>query len=294
MDKIGELMKILITGAGGNIGRRLLEALHTREHNVIGLTHHEIDITQFGAVKQYIGDAAPDLVVHCAAMTHVDRCAEQPDEALRVNAYGAQNVALACQRIGAAMCYLSTNEVFDGERGTPYLEYDAPRPINPYGYSKWVGEQMVRDLLPRHYIVRTSWLFAHTGHNFLQKILQIAEKGDPLQVVCNEVASPTYAEDLVTALCALVETGRFGIYHLANEGRASRYEFARHILDCSGYVDLPITPIILAQYPRPSRPPTYSALRNFNAAQMGIQLRSWREALFAYFEREKAVPASMR
>lgn len=287
-------MKVMITGAGGNIGRRLLEELQARGHDVTGLRHRDLDITNFRTVGKHIGDASPDLIIHCAAMTQVDRCAEQPDEALRINASGTQNVALACQRVGAAICYLSTNEVFDGERGEPYLEYDAPHPINPYGYSKWVGEQMVRDLLPRHYIVRTSWLFAHSGHNFLQKILQLAGQGNPLKVVCNEVASPTYAEDLVQALSALVETERFGVYHLTNEGRASRFEFARYILDCAGYATLSITPIIQAQYPRPSRPPTYSALRNFNAAQLGIQLRPWRAAVDAFIEQEKALTAAVR
>jgi dTDP-4-dehydrorhamnose reductase len=284
-------MKVYITGADGNVGSRLLREMAARGHEVAGTDIRDLDITDFSAVAARIAAVQPDLVIHCAAMTSVDRCAEQPAEALRINAMGTQNVAVACQQQDSALCYLSTNEVFDGERGMPYMEYDTPHPINPYGYSKWVGEQMVRELTPPHYIVRTSWLFAHTGQNFLQTILNKALAGQPLSVVTNEVASPTYVMDLVPALAQLVETGRYGTYHLVNEGYASRYHFARHILDCYGLTDYPITPIVAAEYPRPSRPPVYSALNNFIAAQMGIKLRPWQEAVAAFVEHERALAA---
>ncbi len=282
-------MRIIITGAGGLLGRRLVTLLTERGHAVTGLSHAALDITDFQAIQRQIGAFAPDLVLHAAAMTQVDRCAEQPDEAIRVNGFGTQNLALACHRIGAALAYISTNEVFDGERAAPYLEYDVTRPINPYGYSKWVGEQAIRDLLPRHYIFRTSWLFAHGGDNFVQRLVKMAASGSALQVVTNEVAAPTYAEDCAAAICRLIETERFGIYHVVNEGNASRYAFARHVLDCAGYADVPIKPIIGAQRPRPSKPPMYSTLRNFAAAQMGITLRPWREAVSAFFEQERAI-----
>lgn len=287
-------MRILITGAKGGIGNRLLREFSPRGHEMIGIDIGDLDITAFDAVMDRIATVQPDLVIHCAAMTNVDRCAEQPEQALRVNAMGTQNVAIACQRHGAALCYLSTNEVFDGKRGTPYLEYDVPNPINPYGYSKWVGEQTVRDLVRQHYIVRTSWIFAHNGQNFLQKILAVASTGRPLFVVMNEVASPTYAEDFVPALVRLLETGRYGIYHLVNQGYTSRYHFARYILSCYGFTDYPITPIVGAQYQRPSCPPTYSALNNFAAAQLGIHLRPWQEAVAAFVERERAFAAESR
>jgi dTDP-4-dehydrorhamnose reductase len=281
-------MKIFITGADGNVGGRLLRELIAQGHDACGTTIHDLDITDFSAVTAHISRLAPELVIHCAALTNVDLCAEQPELALRINAFGTQNIALACQQIGAALCYVSTNEVFDGQQGTPYLEYDVPHPINPYGYSKWVGEQMVRDLLPQHYIVRISWLFAHGGTNFLQKIVRAAQTGRALSVVTNEVASPTYAEDLIEVLPRLIETRRYGIYHLANEGYTSRYEFARYILECYGLSDYPIQPIVGAQHQRPSRPPVYAALNNFNAAQMGIRLRPWREAVSAFVEQEQA------
>src|SRR5579859_464666 len=236
-------MRILVTGVGGLLGRRVMAELTGRGHAAQGVTHSVLDITNFESVRRLVGEVAPDLVIHCAAMTHVNRCAEQPDEALLVNGYGTQNVALACHQYGAALAYVSSNEVFDGERGLPYLEYDQTHPINPYGYSKWVGEQAVRDLLPRHYVIRTSWLFAHGGDNFLHQLVKVATRGESISVVTNEVAVPTYAEDLTEAIVKLVETGRYGIYHLVNEGGASRYQFARYLLDCAGYSDVPITPI---------------------------------------------------
>ncbi len=281
-------MKILITGADGSIGGRLLRAMTDQGHTTVGTDIGNVDITDFNAVIAQVDAVQPDMVIHCAALTNVDLCAQQPELALRVNAIGTQNMALACARSGASLCYVSTNEVFDGQRGTPYLEYDPPHPINSYGYSKWVGEQMVREALPNHIIVRTSWVFAHGGINFLQKIVQRAAAGQPLSVVTNEVACPTYAEDFVEALTALLATGRYGTYHLTNEGHVSRFDFARYILDCYGYADVPITRMIGAQYPRPSRPPEYSALSNFIAAHMGIRLRPWSEAVLAFVEREKA------
>ncbi len=287
-------MRIFVTGADGNIGSCLLRELPARGHDASGADISQFNITDFDSVAQHISAARPDLVIHCAAMTNVDRCAEQPEEALRINALGTQNITLACQRVGSALCYLSTNEVFDGERGTPYLEYDQPRPINPYGYSKWVGEQIVRSLLPQHFVVRTSWVFAHGGQNFLQKIMGKAAAGEPLSVVTNEVACPTYAEDLTPALAQLVETRRFGTYHLVNEGRASRHDFARHVLACYGFPDYPIAKIVSAQFPRPSRPPVYSALANFFAAQLGIRLRPWTEAVEAFVVRERTLTAESR
>jgi dTDP-4-dehydrorhamnose reductase len=184
------------------------------------------------------------------------------------------------------MFYVSTNEVFDGDGDAPYLEYDRANPANPYGYSKWVGEQAVRDTLARFYIVRTSWLFAHGGRNFIHAILGQARAGNPLRVVTDEVAAPTYNDDLAEGIAKLVEAERYGVYHLVNEGSASRYDFARQILCAAGYGDVPVEPITSAQYKRPSRPPAYGTLRNFAAAQLGVRLRAWEDALDTFLARE--------
>jgi len=279
-------MQVLVTGADGRLGNRLVETLAARGHSVAGYDLSGMDITDWAAVEAAFDQAAPEVVVHCAAMTAVDRCAEEPDLALAVNGLGTQNIAQACQRVGATLAYISTNEVFDGRSNRAYLEYDRPTPINSYAYSKWVGEQVVRDLVARHMIVRTAWLYAHGGTNFVHAILRAAREGRPLRVVTNEVSSPTYAEDLANALAQLVERGRFGIYHLVNEGQVSRYGFARHVLDLAGYAETPVTPIALAEYPRASRPPEYAPLRNVAAARLGIRLRPWQEAAAAFIAAE--------
>ena len=279
-------MQILLTGADGRLGSRLLQSLTARGHTVAGYDIATMDVTDGDAVRARLDDTRPELVIHCAAMTAVDQCAENPDRALLVNGLGTQAVAQACLTHGAAMLYISTNEVFDGRETQPYSEYDRPNPINAYGRSKWVGEQVVRDLVPRHFIVRTAWLFAHGGGNFVHAVLRAAREGRPLRVVTNEISSPTYADDLADAIARLIETGRYGIYHLVNEGQVSRYGFARQALDLAGYGDTPIEPIALAEYQRASQPPQYAALRNFAAAQLGIRLRPWQDALAAFIQAE--------
>jgi dTDP-4-dehydrorhamnose reductase len=184
------------------------------------------------------------------------------------------------------MLYVSTNEVFDGRAKQPYREYDVTNPINPYGYSKWVGERAILNINPRHYIVRISWLFAHGGKNFIQAILGAAQAGKPLRVVTNEVANPTYNDDMALAITHLIHTERYGIYHLVNEGACSRYQFARYFLTKAGYADTPIHPISSHQWPRPSTPPDYAALSNLAGKHIGITLRPWQEAVDAFLEKE--------
>lgn len=282
-------MNILITGANGRLGGYLVTLLSARDHAVTGIDIDSADITRRDVVMRVFDTAHPDIVLHCAALTAVDYCAEHPDEALEVNAFGTQNIALACQEHNTALLYVSSNEVFEGCASRDCLEYDRPAPINPYGYSKWVGEQIVRDLVQRHYIVRTSWLFAHGGRNFIHAILQRAAHAEPLRVVTNEVSAPTYTNDLAESITSLIATGQYGIYHLVNEGHASRFEFARRVLDVAGYRDTSIEPIALAEYPRASRPPEYAVLRNMAAARLGIVLRPWQDAVAAFLRAEGLV-----
>lgn len=278
-------MKIVVTGAGGRLGSLLVELL-SNDHDVVGVSHSDLDITEHLFVIDYIKRLEPELVINTAALTNVDYCAENPDHALLVNGYSVKNLALGCQTVDAALLHISTNEVFDGTNTRVYLEYDSTHPINPYGYSKWVAEDIIRDLIPKHYIVRTSWLFAHGGRNFIQSILNRAKAGQALRVVVNEVASPTYTNDLAEAIVKLIEIQSYGTYHLINEGRASRWAFARHILNISGYQDTIIERISSYEYQRSSTPPEYAVLRNFAAAQFGIKLRDWQEAVQAFLDIE--------
>lgn len=278
-------MRILVTGAAGRLGSRLVENL-TGAHTVTGIDMAELDITDFAVTRALIHDLRPDVILHAAAWTDVDGCARDPERAVAVNGYGAQHVAIGALEVDAAVLYVSSNEVFPGDSPRPYREYDAPAPVNPYAYSKYVGEQAVRAANPRHYIVRTAWLFAHGGRNFIQAILGAAGRGDPLRVVTDEVANPTYTNDLAEAIAALIASGRYGVYHLVNEGAVSRYGFARYALDRAGYADVPVQPISSDEWRRQSAPPTYTALDNQAGKLVGVTLRPWQAAVDDFLQRE--------
>jgi len=275
-------MRIAITGHKGQLGRALQRRLGDHELLLVDLP--EADITDPASIIPLIVDFRPDVVLHGAALTDVDGCARNPDLAFRVNAWGTQNVALACQRAGAVMLHVSTNEVFAGTATEPYREWDPLDPINPYARSKAAAERIVQALLTRYYIVRPSWLYALGGNHFVAKIIRAADKHGRLRVVTDEVACPTYAPDLADAIARLIATDHYGIYHLVNEGYCSRYDFAAHILKLAGRETVPIERITLADYPRDSTVPPFAPLHNTCAAALGITLRPWEEALVAYFQ----------
>ena len=284
-------MRILVTGAAGRLGGHLVQVLNTRGHavtgvDVVGDQVARLDVTDFGATRTFVTDLKPDIIIHPAGWTDVEGCAREPEKAITINGFGTQHIALAAAAIRAAVLYVSTNEVFDGKLSRPYREYDETRPINPYAYSKWVGERALLNLNSRHYIVRTSWLFAHGGKNFIQAVLSAAEAGKPLKVVTDEIANPTYNDDLAEAIAALIETERFGIYHLVNEGASSRWAFARYFLDKAGYQDTPVEKITVREYPRLSIPPVYSSLSNLAGKLIGITLRTWQAAVDQFLENE--------
>lgn len=274
-------MKVIVTGHKGQLGQALLAELQQDE--LLGLDLPEFDITDAQAIKQAICAFNPDVVIHPAALTDVDRCAKEPELALRINGLGTHNVALACRRCDAALLYISSNEVFDGRKGKPYYEHDAPNPINPYGVSKLAGEVYTQMHLSKFYIVRTAWLYARGGNNFPSKIVAAADKYGKLCVVCDEISSPTYAPDLAQAINQLIRSEQYGIYHFTNEGACSRLEFARQILAFAGRGDVPLEPITSDQWPRASVPPLNCVIRNLAGAQLGIRLRPWDEALRGYF-----------
>jgi dTDP-4-dehydrorhamnose reductase len=274
-------MRIAITGHKGQLGQALLETLADEE--ILGLDIPEHDITQPRAISEALTDFRPEVVIHTAALTDVDRCAHEPELALRINGLGTHNVALACLHCNAALVAVSTNEVFDGRKGKPYYEYERTHAINAYAESKLAAEEYVRMHLARFYIVRTAWLYARGGNNFASKIVQAAEKYDKLRVVCDEISSPTYAPHLAQAIGALIRTEQYGIYHFTNEGACSRLEFARRILELAGLDDVPLEPITSDQWPRASTPPLHCVIRNLAGAQLGITLPPWDEGLRAYF-----------
>ncbi len=274
-------MRVVITGHNGQLGRQLQAAFVGHEALTLDLPCD--DITDPG-VSACIADFKPNLVVHAAAFTNVDACEADPDTAFRVNVLGTQNVATGAGWAGAPMLYVSTNEVFDGSAREPYHEWDPTSPISVYARSKAAGEQIVRDLVPHFYIVRLAWLFGPGGVNFVTKILVGAEKHGALRVASDEFGNPTYAPDVAKAIAQVAESGRFGIYHLTNEGFCSRHAFAVEIMRLAGREDVPVTPILSAEWQRASRPPLHAVLANTHGAALGIRLRPWQEALAEYLK----------
>lgn len=281
------MVRVLITGGGGQLGRDVQLALH--EHEVRGCSHSELDIGDSRSVGEAIESFGPDVVIHTAAMTDTTRCELEPEAAFAMNASGARNVAVACARSGAAMVYVGTNEVFDGEKSEPYAEGDRPRPVNAYGRSKLAGERQVAAVLARHYIVRTAWLYGEGGNHFVAKVLRAAEKGEAAGVV-DETATPTWTRDLAAALGRLIETNAYGIYHLTNAGQASRFDWAEEALRLAAKLDGRLRRMTAAEF-RASLPedtvaprkPRFSVLANQAGAALGIRLRPWQEALAEYW-----------
>jgi dTDP-4-dehydrorhamnose reductase len=281
-------MRILITGADGQLGRDLQRALDG--HEVIACGHARLEVSDARAVTATLESHRPMYVVHCAALTDTARCERDPALADAVNAAGAENVARAAAAIGAALLGISTNEVFDGTKSTPYIEADGPRAVNRYGASKLEGERRMLDAHREARIIRTSWLYGDGGANFVAKVVAAAREGRSLRFVSDEIAAPTSTLDLADAIRALIEADAPGIYHLANDGEASRYDWAREIVRLAGLnanVDAVTTEELRAGgYDGPQKPP-YSVLANTRARSLGITLRDWRDALSAYFERAK-------
>ncbi|MBI1886282.1 MAG: dTDP-4-dehydrorhamnose reductase [Chloroflexi bacterium] len=274
-------MRILVTGGRGQLGRALQNAL--ADHETFALGHEELDVTDPVAVRTVFEDVEPDLVVHAAAWTDTGGCEADPQRALAVNAEGARWVAEACRSAGAAMLYVSTNEVFDGEKREPYAEDDRPGPLNAYARSKLEGERAVQAVLDRCYVVRTAWLYGAGRASFPEKIVQAARESGTLKLVTDEIASPTWTNDLARAIARLIREPAPGVYHLTNAGYCSRLDWAKRILELAGMADVPVEPTTQAEFGAPFRKPVFSALANRSAARLGIELRPWEEALADYF-----------
>lgn len=269
-----------MTGAGGQLGLDLLDAY--ADHDVVGLTHAELDVTDEAAVVAAVRDHRPDVVVHTAAWTDVDGCESDPSRAHRVNATGAWWVARACALAGAAMVHLSTDYVFDGRGADPpraYTEFDPVAPINAYGRSKAASEALVRQTLPAHYIVRTSWLCGARGRNFVRTMLELGRTRDEVEVVTDQVGSPTFTRDLAAAIRELSVTGRFGTFHRTNAGTCSWFELAEATFGAAG-LDRVVLPTTTAALGRPAPRPAWSVLSAVHAEASGLRpFPHWRDGL---------------
>ena len=290
-------MKILITGAQGQLGQECQKVFIEKGYTLFPFSFSKLDITDFRQIHSRMAKINPDWVVNCAAITNVDYSEKIPQKVFLVNTFGPLNLALACKDLPRCkLIHISTQAVFDGRAKTPYVEEAQPTPlaIGTYAASKLAGEIIVlRALKERSLIVRTSWLFGKKGRkNFIKTIINLAEQGEALELVTDEISCPTYAYDLAHGLASLINVDApAGIYHLTNEGFASRYDFAKAVLELTGKKDYPFKKTTLANYlaknPRLSSVSAYSVLANTKAAKLGIRLRPWREALAAYFQEGK-------
>ncbi|AGB42121.1 dTDP-4-dehydrorhamnose reductase [Halobacteroides halobius DSM 5150] len=274
-------MKILITGGKGQLGLDLKKLLD-KEHEVYAWDIDELDITQGEEVINKIAGLNPEIIIHAAAYTDVDGCEENMNLAYQVNAYGTRNVAVACQECNARLVYISTDFVFDGTKDKPYIEFDQANPLNIYGESKLAGEEFVKNLLNRYYIVRTAWLYGEDGNNFIKTMLELAKKKESLDVVNDQVGSPTYTRDLSQAIQELITTDLYGIYHVSNSGESSWYQFARKIFEYTE-TEIEVNPVTSQEFTRLATRPKYSVMQNYSLEQgLDYKMRNWEEALKDY------------
>jgi dTDP-4-dehydrorhamnose reductase len=281
-------MKVLITGAGGMLGRDVVLAASNAGHDVVGFGHTELDIADAGALSSKFELERPDVVINCAAWTDVDGAEESEQAAMGVNGKGAGNVAAAAAQVGAGVVYVSSDYVFDGAKGAPYVETDQPAPLSAYGRTKLAGEEATAAANKRHFIVRSSWLFGVGGSNFVETMLRLASSQNEVLVVRDQVGSPTYTWHLAYGIVRLIEGIEFGIHHMAAAGTCSWYDFAREIFD-QAKVECRVLSATTEMLGRPAPRPPHSALTS--QREHAIELPSWRDGLAAYLSQRAAEEA---
>ncbi len=275
-------MRCLVTGSRGLLGSELVERLRGKGEEVQGWDLPGHDVTDVEQTINGIHKVGPDVIFHLAAWTDVDGCEKDKGRAASVNFQGAWAVALGAEELGCKLVYMSTDYVFDGRKKRPYRENDKPGPLSVYGRSKLMGEQAVARTCKRHFIVRSSWLYGRGGRNFVDTIRKKSKEQDRVEVVEDQVGSPTWAADLCPLLHELAESDRFGIYHITNSGQASWFEFAREVVDLTR-ADCEVVPIPTERAGRPAPRPAFSVLENRNfKRKFGHVLRPWQDAVRAY------------
>jgi len=284
-------MKMLITGAKGQLGSELLCIAKERNcslgavdryynnSDIMALDSDDMDITDLSAVRSVVRELRPDIIINTAAYTNVDGCETYIDTAFRVNALGARNVAIAAREAGSKLVHISTDYVFSGDGNIPYREHDQTSPRSIYGKTKLLGEEYVREFSDKYFIIRTSWLYGKSGKNFVRTILGAAKEKDHLDVVDDQVGSPTNAEDVAYHALKIAMTDEYGLYHCSGNGECSWYEFAIMILKLAG-IECPVIPIKTAQLGRAAKRPAYSSLDNMMLrCTVGDEMRNWEDAI---------------
>ena len=277
-------MKIIITGAQGQLGQELVKQLDKKyEYDVIKTDRDTLDITNIENVNTFILEQNPDVVINCAAHTAVDLCETDMENAYKINAIGPRNLAIACEKVGAKLVQVSTDYVFDGNGTRPYREDDITCPNSVYGTSKLMGENLVREFCSKYFIVRTAWLYGE-GNNFVRTMLKLSETNSELNVVNDQIGSPTSTVDLAKAIIDLIHTEHYGIYHGTCEGQCSWYDFAKKIFEIKN-IDIKVNPVTSDEFKRPAPRPKYSVLDNFMLKLVGLNsFRKWEDSLEEYLK----------
>jgi dTDP-4-dehydrorhamnose reductase len=287
-------MKVAVIGGNGQLGSDVARVFSERGDEVRALTHADIELESMDSVARCLESVAPVLVVNTAAMHHVDQCEQQPEKAFAVNAIGARNLAIVTRDLGGALIHISTDYVFDGRKGQPYVEDDAPLPVNVYGNTKLAGEAFVRTVNPRHFVLRVSAIYgkhpcrAKGGNNFVELMLKLGRERGKVRVVDSEVVSPSPTAQIAAQIYDLSRSDAYGLYHGTAEGHCSWYEFAREIFRAS---NMPVDVQIAGpnEFPAKTPRPAYSVLENRGLKRLGLnRFTDWKEGLQQYLNQSSA------
>ena len=281
-------MKVLVTGVAGQLGYDVMKRLAEMNIEAKGVDYQDFDLTDAEAVMNAVCSYAPDAIIHCAAYTAVDRAEQEPEKCAAVNGMGTLNLVRAALAVDAKLLYVSTDYVFNGEGDEPFEVNNPYGAKNVYGLTKAQGEEAIRSLMTRYFIVRTAWVFGLNGHNFVKTMLRLGAERSEVSVVADQFGSPTYTPDLARLLCDMIVSNKFGVYHATNEGFCSWAEFAAEIMR-QGERKCRVNPVPTSQYPTPAKRPANSRLSKACLDAAGFnRLPPWQDALARYLQELKA------
>lgn len=292
-------MKVLITGAKGQLGKQITNILRNGQSEIgklpkeyenveiIGVDVDVLDITDINAVRSYLTDVKPEIIINCAAYTNVDACESNEDLAFKINALGPRNLAIISNEVNAKVVHVSTDYVFSGEGTVPFKEYDETTPVSVYGKTKLAGEKFVREIADKYYIIRTAWLYGYEGSNFVYTIIKAGKEKGYLTVVDDQRGNPTNAEDLAHHMLKVAVTEEYGTYHCTGTGECSWYDFASKIIEFSN-IECKVDPVTSNDYVRAAKRPFYSSLDNMMLrVTVGDEMRNWEDALKVFLNNKK-------
>ena len=281
------MLKVWIVGANGQIGHALNNVLDPLEMEVLNTDLDELDITDTDNVLSFGSVNRPDVIINCAGITDTEECEKNPEHAYRVNALGARNLSIVARKCGAKIVQLSTDDVFDGQSKKPYTEFDDTNPLTVYGRSKRAGENYVKEFTHKHFIIRSNWVYGHQGNNFVNRVLEAADKGISLSVASGQFGSPTSAKDLARMIIYLIGTNEYGTYHVTCSGVCNRYEFAQEVLRLAEK-NTTLKSVPTEQSDLSSVRPPYAVLDNFILRIIEVyDMPDWKESLKAYMDERK-------